>query len=68
MQIIICDEHLMFSEALSSLLAKRGHRVLARISRPDEAAELSDLDNADVFLTEMWRDVAWLASLRRRKS
>jgi len=53
MQIIICDEHLMFSEALSSLLAKRGHRVLARISRPDEAAELSDLDDADVFLTEL---------------
>lgn len=30
MQIIICDEHLMFSEALSSLMAQRGHRVLAR--------------------------------------
>jgi two-component system nitrate/nitrite response regulator NarL len=53
MQIIICDQHLMFSEALSSLLAKRGHRVVARISTPDEALDLVGCDEADVWLTEL---------------
>ncbi|HEY3943313.1 MAG TPA: response regulator transcription factor [Acidimicrobiales bacterium] len=53
MQIIICDEHLMFSEALSSLMAQRGHRVLARISSPDEAVDVLDRHEADVWLTEL---------------
>ncbi len=53
MQIIICDEHLMFSEALSSLMAQRGHRVLARISTPDDAVAIPNRHEADVWLTEL---------------
>ncbi|HUZ09485.1 MAG TPA: response regulator transcription factor [Acidimicrobiales bacterium] len=53
MQINICDGHSMFSEALSSLLAKRGHRVLARISAPDEAFDIPGAEEADVWLTEL---------------
>lgn len=53
MRIIICDGHLMFSEALSSLLAGRGHRVVARIPTPDEAVDLAGADQADAWLTEL---------------
>jgi len=52
-QLIICDDHLMFAEALSSLFAKRGHEVLARPSTPEAAIALADRDDVDAWLIDL---------------
>ena len=53
MRINVCDRHLMFGEALSSLLARRGHLVLARVSSPDGALDVPGAEHADAWLTEL---------------
>ena len=53
MRINVCDRHLMFGEALSSLLARRGHLVLARVPSPDGALDVPDAEHADAWLTEL---------------
>jgi DNA-binding NarL/FixJ family response regulator len=53
MQIVICDDHMMFAEALSTLLMKRGHKVLAQVSSPEQGLALKNRDEADVWLTDL---------------
>jgi two-component system, NarL family, nitrate/nitrite response regulator NarL len=57
MRIVLCDSHAMFAEAFSSLLAQRGHEVVARVRNPSELADLvrthpRDL-KADVVVTDI---------------
>jgi two-component system nitrate/nitrite response regulator NarL len=53
MKLIIGDEQLMFSEAVSHLLHKRGHTVLARPTTPEAALALTTGLVPDVFITDL---------------
>jgi two-component system, NarL family, nitrate/nitrite response regulator NarL len=53
MQIGICDDHLMFGEALSALMVKRGHKVLACAKSPGDVLATLDRDHIEVWLTDL---------------
>jgi two-component system, NarL family, nitrate/nitrite response regulator NarL len=53
MQIGICDDHLMFGEAFSALLVKRGHKVLACAKSPGDGLATPDRGEIDVWLTDL---------------
>jgi two-component system nitrate/nitrite response regulator NarL len=52
-QIGICDDHLMFGEALSALLVKRGHKVLACAKSPGDGLATPGREDVDVWLTDL---------------
>jgi len=71
MKIIICDDHVMFAEALSSLLMKRGHMVLARASSPEEGLMLADREDedADAWLVDLhFPGIAGSSSVRQLRA
>ncbi|HLI15092.1 MAG TPA: response regulator transcription factor [Acidimicrobiales bacterium] len=70
MRLIIYDEHLLFSEALSSLFASRGHEVLACPTTPEETAELAATSEVDACLLDLPSaplEAAAVVSLVRRR-
>jgi two-component system, NarL family, nitrate/nitrite response regulator NarL len=53
MRIVICDDHLLLLEALSTALAARGFVVEAATTTPDDAVEGVALHDPDVLLTDV---------------
>jgi two-component system nitrate/nitrite response regulator NarL len=53
MRLLICDDHLMFSEALASLLKARGHTVVGCPTTPEGAVELSQEEEVDAIICDL---------------
>jgi two-component system, NarL family, nitrate/nitrite response regulator NarL len=51
MNMVICDDHQLFAEALATLLGRRGHHVVAM--PPDPAAAVKSVGQGDVDLCVM---------------
>lgn len=60
MRLILCDDHLVFAEALAAALAGRGHQVLAVTCTPDIAVEAARTLEPDICLLDL--------SFHRRRS
>ncbi|MDP9091629.1 MAG: response regulator transcription factor [Actinomycetota bacterium] len=53
MRLIACDKYVMFSDALVTMLGRRGHEVAARICSPAEAVALDEHDSADAWIVDI---------------
>ena len=53
MKLIACDRHLIFSDALSTMLGRRGHHVTARVCSPEDGLRLAERADVDVWFTEI---------------
>ena len=53
MKLIACDRHLIFSDALATMLGRRGHQVVARVCSPDDGLRLPERDSVNAWFTEI---------------
>ena len=53
MNIVLCDDHRLFTEALAVVLADCGHRVVACTSTPEEAAAAVRTEPVDLCLLDL---------------
>ncbi len=53
MNILLCDDHLMFNEALAFVLEARGWKVVARTASPAEAVATLTQEDVDVCLLDL---------------
>lgn len=53
MNVLICDDHRLFSDALAALLEARGWRVVATVTDPLAAAQLARREVVDLCLMDL---------------
>lgn len=53
MRILICDDHVLFAEALASVLVARGHDVVACVAAPDAAVRVAGEVQVDVCVMDL---------------
>jgi two-component system, NarL family, nitrate/nitrite response regulator NarL len=53
MKAVICDDHVLFAEALAVILRSAGHDVVACVSTPDEAVEAVASRDVDVCVMDL---------------
>ena len=53
MKIVLCDDHILFLEALSVLLTDRGHEIVAQCAAPDEAVRAARALQPDVCVMDL---------------
>jgi two-component system nitrate/nitrite response regulator NarL len=53
MKIVLCDDHVLFLEALSVVLTDRGHEVVAQCSSPEEAVRAARVLQPDVCVMDL---------------
>jgi two-component system nitrate/nitrite response regulator NarL len=51
--VVICDDHQLFAEALATLLGRRGHRVVATPSNPAAAVEAVGRVDVDLCIMDL---------------
>jgi two-component system nitrate/nitrite response regulator NarL len=56
MQLLICDQHVLFAESLAHLLTAQGHRATALTRRVDQLADVLRRESVDVCLLDMPTD------------
>lgn len=53
MNVLICDDHSLFAEALSIVLAGRGHEVVGCVTAPQEAATVAATGAVEVCVMDL---------------
>ena len=53
MEVVVCDDHRLFGEALVAVLEQRGHVVVAYVTSPDEALSVVSERPVDVVVMDL---------------